>query len=131
MRPRGLTLRMVAASGLLVAVVAVVFSVLLSAIGDLRGSTRLTEHSVSVLAASSELQNQLGDFSTATRNYVDAPSPAALEHWGAQSAPLPGAAAGLRTLVRDTASQTAAAATLAGDIESYRTAYAAPLMKLA
>jgi hypothetical protein len=60
-----------------VAVVAVVFAVLLS-FGDLRGSTRWTEHSVSVLGAAAELQNELGDFSSATRNYVDRPSAAQL-----------------------------------------------------
>jgi hypothetical protein len=66
MRPLGVTGRMVAASVLLVAAVAVVFAVLLAAIGDLRGSTRWTDHSVAVLGAAAELQNDLGDFSSAS-----------------------------------------------------------------
>ena len=81
----------------LVAVVAVVFAVLLSAIGDLRGSTRLTEHSVSVLAASGELQNNLGDFSLATRNYVDHPSAPELARWRELEQALPPAAAACRS----------------------------------
>jgi len=57
----GLTTRMVAVSAVLLMLVAVAFSVLLSAIGDLRGSTRWTEHSIGVLAASADLQKELVD----------------------------------------------------------------------
>jgi PAS domain S-box-containing protein len=128
---RGLTLRMMAASAVLVAVVVAAFSVLFSAIGDLRGSTHWTEHSVSVLAQSGELQNQLGDFGTATRNYVDAPTTVQLEHWRSLSAALPGGTSELRGLVSDNPPQAAAAASLAANIESYRTDYALPLIRLA
>jgi hypothetical protein len=48
---------MLAVSAVPLALVATAFSVLLSAIGDPRGSTRWTEHSVGVMAAASELQN--------------------------------------------------------------------------
>jgi PAS domain S-box-containing protein len=57
----GLTTRMLAVSALLLTLVTITFSVLLSAIGDLRGSTRWTEHSVRVLGASTDLQNELVD----------------------------------------------------------------------
>ncbi len=131
MKLRSLTARMVTASALLVALVAIVFAVLLSAIGDLRGSTRWTEHSVTVLAVSGELQNELGDFATTTRNYVDSPSTAMFADWRTLNADLPGATESLRELVSDNQGQRRAAAALATDIESYRSDYATPIVNLA
>ena len=96
MRLRGVTGRMMGASALLVVVVAAAFAVLLSAIGDLRDSTRWTEHSVFVLGASDELQNDVGNLTTATRNYVANPDPAGLRSWRAARARLPMAAGRLR-----------------------------------
>ncbi|HET8673831.1 MAG TPA: PAS domain S-box protein, partial [Thermoleophilaceae bacterium] len=61
MRRTGLTTRMLAVSAVLLALVAMTFSVLLSAVGDLRGSTRWTEHSVGVLGASTDLQSEFFD----------------------------------------------------------------------
>ncbi len=61
MRHAGLTTRMLAVSAVLLMLVATTFAVLLSAIGDLRGSTRWTEHSVRVLGASTDLQNELAE----------------------------------------------------------------------
>jgi PAS domain S-box-containing protein len=130
-RRRTLTLRMIIASAVLVAVVAVVFAVLLSAIGDLRGSTRLTEHSVSVLAASGELQNKLGDLSLATRNYVDNPSAAEFARWNALAAGLPSDTAGLQKLVSDNRGQSEGAGLIAADIRSFREDYAQPLVAMA
>ncbi|HEY7631769.1 MAG TPA: PAS domain S-box protein [Thermoleophilaceae bacterium] len=131
MIPRGLSGRMVAASVLLVAVVAVVFTVLLGAIGDLRGSTRWTEHSVFVLGAAGELQNDLGDFGSATRNYVDDPTPPGLRTWRAMRASLPGNAAALRRVVRDNPTQAAGANGIATDIDAYITQWATPLVTMA
>jgi PAS domain S-box-containing protein len=125
---RGLTLQMMAASAALVAVVAVVFTVLLSAIGDLRGSTRWTEHSVAVLGASGELENGLSDVFSSTRAYLDSPSQAQLERWHTLRAKLPGETSTLQRLVRDNPSQTAAAGLIGAQIQAFVSEWDAPLM---
>ena len=131
MRQRGLMFRMVATSALLVAVVGVVFTVLFSAIGDLRGSTRWTGHSVAVLAASGELQNKLSDLSSATHNYIDGPSGAPLRRWQALRAELPTAANQLEAMVSDNPEQSSRARALRADIVSFITDYDEPLMTTA
>ena len=131
MRRGGLTARMIAAGALLLAVVAVVFAVLLSAIGDLRGSTRWTEHSVAVLAASGELQNNLSDMSSATRTYVDAPSAALLQRWRSLRNQVPREAVRLGAMVSDNPGQTAAVRLLRTDIRSFMTDYDDPLIATA
>ncbi|HEX6457375.1 MAG TPA: PAS domain S-box protein [Thermoleophilaceae bacterium] len=127
----GLTAGMIAASSLLVAVVTLVFAVLLWAIGDLRGSTRWTEHSVAVLAASGELQNSLGDLYSATRNYIDEPSAVPLDRWQSLHRQVPKAADELVAMVADNRGQTAAARLLRSDIGSFVTGYDDPLMATA
>ncbi len=131
MKRGGLTARMIVAGALLLAVVAVVFAVLLSAIGDLRGSTRWTEHSVAVLAASGELQNNLSDLSSATRNYIDAPGVVPLRRWQSLRNQVPRAAGRLEAMVSDNPAQTAAARLLRSDIRSFMTGYDDPLMATA
>jgi len=110
---------MVAASALLVVVVAVAFAVLLSAIGDLRDSTRWTEHSVFVLGASDELQNDVGNLTTATRDYVAHPDPPGLRSWRAVRVRLPMAAGRLRGLVTDNPAQTGVVSMLSLRIKAY------------
>src|SRR5437764_938864 len=122
---------MVAASALLVVVVAVAFAVLLSAIGDLRGSTRWTEHSVFVLGASTQLQNDVGNLTTATRSYVANPDAAGLRSWRAVRARLPMAAGRLRGLVTDNPAQTGAASMLSLRIKAYADEWAGPLVAMA
>jgi PAS domain S-box-containing protein len=130
-RPRGLTLRIVAACALLVAVLAVVFSVLLSALGDLRGSTSWTEHSVVVLGASGELQNELADYALTTRSYVDDPGAAQLRRWRALRDELSASAGRLYALVRDNPVQSQAAVLLRADIEAFVTDWAEPVISIA
>src|SRR5437764_5229766 len=122
---------MMGASALLVVVVAAAFDVLLSAIGDLRGSTRWTEHSVFVLGASDELQNDVGNLTTATRNYVAHPDPAGLRSWRAVRAHLPTAAGRLRGLVTDNPAQTGAASNLSLRVKAYADHWAGPLVAMA
>jgi PAS domain S-box-containing protein len=121
----------VVASIALLVVVGVAFSVLLSAINDLRGSTRWTEHSVAVLAASGELQNDLSDFSSATRNYIDSPGRRALQRFETLRSQLPAEANRLEGMVSDNPEQTVAARSLRTDIDSFITDYDDPLMATA
>jgi len=118
MRARGLTTRMVGVGLLMLAVVATAFTILLSAIGDLRASSHWTEHPVSVLSVSSELQNTMGDFTATTRNYVDHPSEQQLERWGQLRLQTFSKANELQRMVRDNPEQTATARTIADRIRS-------------
>ncbi|HKR98180.1 MAG TPA: HAMP domain-containing protein, partial [Candidatus Dormibacteraeota bacterium] len=131
MKRRGLTARMIAVSAVMLAVVATAFTTLLDAIGDLRGSTRWTEHSVGVLAAASELQNVTSDFSSATRNYVDDPDQTQLQHWGQLRLRVSSQADSLVRNVRDNPVQTLTAQAIRERIRSLQADWASPLIALA
>ena len=130
-RGRGLTARMLTASGLVVLVVAAVFAVLLGAIGALRGSSRLAEHSDEVIAVANKLEKLVLDTETGARGYVITGQTSFLEPWTAARAAIPGQVARLERLVADNPAQEAKAKAIATAIDSYLSEWEKPLVKAA
>ena len=125
---RGLTRRMLIASGLLAIVVVVSFLVLLLAITNLRQSTEERRETREGLVAADELQQRVIDLETGVRGFVITREERFLEPWNEARAAFPDQAAALERLVADDAVQLARARRIAQAGTSYIRDYAEPLI---
>jgi signal transduction histidine kinase len=125
---RGLTRRMLGASGLLAIVVVASFLVLLLAITSLRQSTEERRETREGLVAADELQQHVIDLETGARGFVITREERFLEPWNEARAAFPEQAAALERLVADDAVQLARARRIAQAGTSYIQEYAEPLI---
>jgi CHASE3 domain sensor protein len=128
---RGLTARMLVASGALVVAIAVVFAVLLHALEGIDGKTRSVAHSMEVLAQAGDAQNSVSEFATATANYIGSGDPTILDHWDVARAEILLSTAQLQQLVSDNPVQERAAAAIRASAESFIKEWGEPMMTLA
>jgi signal transduction histidine kinase/HAMP domain-containing protein len=129
--PRGLTRRLIAASGLLALIVGGAFVVLLLAIGDLRDAGRRSDHSQEVLIAANELERLLLDLETGERGFILTHQERFLEPWTAARARFPRRAAALLRLVAGDPAAERRAAQITQNERAYISKYSAPLVEAA
>ena len=98
---RGLTGRMVVASGLLAIVVGGAFAVVLFTITDLRGTTDLRRETREALVAADVLEKHVIDLETGLRGFVITRDESFLEPANEARAALPGSARALERLAAD------------------------------
>ena len=125
---RGLSRRMLVASGLLAIVVIASSVVLLLAITNLRESTNLRRETREGLVAADELQIVVLNLETGLRGFVITGEERFLEPWKDARAAFPEAAAALDGLAADDPLQLARARRISEDGASYIREYAVPLI---
>jgi signal transduction histidine kinase len=126
---RGLTRRMVLASGLLAIVVGASFLILLLAITSLRESTEERRETREGLIAADELQQLVIDLETGVRGFVITREERFLEPWNEARAAFPERTDALERLVADDPAQLARARRIAQAGTSYIRDYGMPLLK--
>jgi signal transduction histidine kinase len=125
---RGLTWRMVVASGLLALVVGGAFAVLLSAVADLRADGRRAVHSQQVLAAANHLERLIVDLETGQRGYLLTRREEFLRPWENARATFGAQARTLEDLVADDPEQRTRAQHITEAGTSYLRDYSIPLI---
>jgi signal transduction histidine kinase/DNA-binding response OmpR family regulator/CHASE3 domain sensor protein len=128
---RGLTTRMLTASGLLALVVTGVFAVLIVEIRNLRHAADRSQHSREVLATAADLQKLVLDLETGQRGFVITRAERFLHPWRRALTSYPAQAAELEKLVRDNRSQELRATRITRAINSYVDEYSKPLVATA
>ena len=123
--------RLLIASGLLVALVALIFGVMLVAIGDLRGAERSARTSQQIIAASHALQAHVLSIETSARGYVITHEEPFLGPWKRDVAAFPARAAELDRLTAGRPSERAAERRIAASVRAYISEYSAPLIATA
>jgi signal transduction histidine kinase/DNA-binding response OmpR family regulator/CHASE3 domain sensor protein len=123
----GLTGRMLAASGVLAALVAAVFAVVVIEIYDLRESSRLAKRAADVAAEANELERLAIDLQTGSRGFVITGQERFLDPVRAAREDLPGREARLERLIVDPGQQSRARA-IARRIRAYDREYVTPLL---
>jgi signal transduction histidine kinase len=125
---RGLTRRMLLASGLLAIVVGASFLILLLAITNLRDATQERRETRQALIAADELQRHVIDLETGVRGFVITREGRFLEPWNEARAAFPEQASALEGLVADDPVQLARARRIARAGVSYIQDYGTPLL---
>jgi len=125
---RGLTGRMVIASGLLAMIVGGTFAVVLVAITALRGSAELRRETGEELVAAETLEKQIVDLETGLRGYVITRDDGFLEPSDAARAALPGSARTLERLTADEPVERAKIRRIVQATNAYVRDYAVPLV---
>jgi signal transduction histidine kinase len=128
---RGLTRRMVLASGLLAIVVGASFLILLLAITSLRESTEERRETREGLIAADELQQLVIDLETGVRGFVITREERFLQPWNEARAAFPERTDALERLVADDPAQLARARRIAQAGTSYVRDYGTPLLEAA
>ena len=128
---RGLTARMLLASGLLFVAVAITFGVILHALNGLDKKSQWVAHSMEVLAHAGETQNGVSELATTTANDVNSGDPAILDHWRAVRAQLLLDTAQLQQMVADNPAQERAAAGSRASSVTFVKQWAEPRIALA
>jgi signal transduction histidine kinase/CHASE3 domain sensor protein len=127
---QSLTTRMLAASALLACLVAAAFGILISALGDLRDSGRVSERSKEVTAAANELETLLLEIQAAARGYLISGDESHLGPWRRAQARVDDERQRLLDLITDER-QEARAEAITRDIASFVRDYSAPLVRVA
>jgi signal transduction histidine kinase len=125
---RGLTRRMLLASGLLAIVVGASFLILLLAITNLRDATQERRETRQALIAADELQRHVIDLETGVRGFVITREGRFLEPWNEARAAFPEQASALEGIVADDPVQLARARRIARAGVSYIQDYGTPLL---
>jgi signal transduction histidine kinase/ActR/RegA family two-component response regulator len=122
---------MFVASAALALIVSAVFAILLTSIGDLRGSQEKAQHSEAVLAAANHLEIAVLDLETGDRGFIITHETRFLAPWtfGLDAFPLEGAA--LESLVSDNPAQEARARAIVQAGLQYISQYSKPSVALA
>jgi signal transduction histidine kinase len=130
--PKGLTLRVAAASILLCLLMGGAFGTLLLAIIGLSEATKLARHSTQVVAAANELERLLIDLETGQRGYVISGDQRFLQPWNEARAIFPERAAALEQLAAARhAGQGKRADVIGRDGEAYIENFSVPVVELA
>ena len=125
---RGLTVRMIVADAVLVAVVGATFAFLLVAIGELRDSARLSRHASDELVASDAIEKVVIDLETGVRGYVITGEARFLEPWNGARVALPARASTLERLASDNPDELRRTRQIGQDITGYIRDYATPVV---
>ena len=125
---RGLTGRMVVASGLLAVIVGGAFAAVLLTNADLRGTTDLRRQTREALVAADTLEKQIIDLETGLRGFVITRDDSFLEPSNAARAALPASARELERLAADEPIQLARVRRIVRALNSYVRQYALPLV---
>ncbi|MDP9219958.1 MAG: CHASE3 domain-containing protein [Actinomycetota bacterium] len=128
---RGLTVRMVVADALLVAVVGTTFAFLLLAIAQLRESAQLTRHASEELLAADAIEKVVIDLETGVRGYVITREESFLQPWNDARAAFPAQARTFERLAAENPNELRHARQVVSEIESYIHDYATPLVAAA
>ncbi len=128
---RGLTARMLLASGLVAVAVAIIFGVVLHALNGLDKRSHWVTHSMDVLAHAGETQNSTSELATTTANFVTSGDPAMLDHWRVTRAQILMNTVELQAMVADNPAQERAADGIRASAEALVNEWAEPLMALA
>jgi CHASE3 domain sensor protein/anti-sigma regulatory factor (Ser/Thr protein kinase) len=129
MRSTGLRTRMLLASGVLALAVALVISLLLSTVQDLRDSQKLALTSDRVLGQAAANEKLLIDMETGVRGFAITGRDEFLAPWRQALKDLPAAARQLESLTQGDPDQMRRARSIDSAIRSYATIYAAPLIQ--
>ena len=124
----GIRARLLLASGVLAAIVAAAFGLLIATISDLRQSSSLASHSNVVLTNSNRLERLVIDLQSGSRAYIVTRDTTLLASWRNALTELPKQNDTLEQLVRDNPSQERRAAALVAGIEAYVKSYSRPLV---
>ena len=125
---RGLTRRMVIASGLLATLVGAAFVLLLLTVDELRTTTDLRRQTREELVAADELEKLVIDLETGLRGFVITHEERFLDPWRAARAAFPAQARELELLTVNDPGQLDDARRIVRAIRSYIDAYAVPLV---
>ena len=125
---RGLTGRMVVASGVLAMIVGGAFAVVLLTITELRGTTELRRETREALVAADLLEKHVIDLETGLRGFVITRDERFLEPANEARAALPGSARALERLTADEPVQRARVRRIVRALEAYIVRYALPLV---
>ena len=125
---RGLTGRMVVASGLLAIVVGGAFAVVILTSTDLRGTTELRRETREALVAAETLEKQIIDLETGLRGFVITRDDSFLEPSNEARAALPRTASELERLAADEPVQLARVRRIVRALNEYLRQYATPLV---
>jgi signal transduction histidine kinase len=128
---RGLTGRMLAASGLLALILAVTFAVLLTSVVGLRRDQHRARQSEELLVAANRLERLVVDLEAAARGYLLTGDDDFLQTWQEARAALPGQAATVRRLAAGSPGQVALGRRIAAACTSYLDDYSVPLIGIA
>ena len=126
---RGLTGRMVVASGLLAVIVGGAFAAVLVAITELRGTTDLRRQTREELVAADTLEKQVIDLETGLRGFVITRDESFLEPSNVARAALPRSARELERLAADEPVQLARVRRIVRALNAYIQDYALPLVR--
>ena len=125
---RGLTGRMLVASGLLAVIVGGAFAVVLLTITELRGTTDLRRQTRDALVAADTVEKQLIDLETGLRGFVITRDESFLEPANEARAALPASARALERLSADEPVQLARVRRIVAAMNAYIGQYALPLV---
>jgi signal transduction histidine kinase len=123
----GITGRMIGATGLLMAIVSIVFALLVVAVGDMRESAEVVRHSRDRLVAAQLVERDIIDLETGLRGFVITREERYLQPWDAARASFPADASELVRLA-DQPGQRGRARRVLGAGMSYIQGYGAPLV---
>ena len=127
----GLSGRMMLASGLLMLILAVPFSVLLVTVADLRAAEHAAQDSEELLATANELERLIVDLETSVRGFVITGTEEFLQPWNVARSRLPASAAALDQLSAREPEQARRAGRIAEAAHAYVQDYAVPLLSAA
>src|SRR4051794_25739072 len=126
---RGLTGRMVVASGLLAMIVGGAFAVVLVAIAELRGTTDLRRQTREALIAADTLEKHVIDLETGLRGFIITRDESFLEPSNEARAALPAASRSLARLASGEPIQLARVRRIVAAMNAYVQQYAQPLVE--
>jgi len=123
--------RMAVAGGLVALVAAIAFAVLLSAIGDLRQSARLSRETQQMLVAASRLETITLQLQSGQRGFLLTGDPAFLQAYEEAARELADAMLELDSFARERTDQRARVRELGASIRAYYDTWSQPLIRLA
>jgi signal transduction histidine kinase len=126
---RGLTGRMVVASGLLAVIVGGAFAIVLFTITELRGTTELRRETRDALVAADDLEKRIIDLETGLRGFVITRDESFLQPAEEAGPALPGSARALERLAADEPIQFARVGRIVRAMNGYIRDYALPLVE--
>jgi signal transduction histidine kinase len=129
--PRGITARVLLASGVITAILAAAFALLIFAVREQRDAGQLALTSQEAITAGTELQRSVVSLENGLRGFVASGNDRALEPWNEALRDYPGQARKLQALVSDEPEQQALVRRIQVEIDDYVGLWGMPLLSLA
>ncbi|MEA2449721.1 MAG: hypothetical protein QOG63_1653 [Thermoleophilaceae bacterium] len=129
--PRGITARVLLASGVITAILAAAFALLIFAVQQQRDAGQLALTSQEAITAGTELQRSVVSLENGLRGYVATGKERSLQPWDEALHDYPGQARKLQALVSDEPKQQALVKKIQVEIDDYVGLWGMPLLSLA